>query len=159
MNSVLQNPLRLLVSNMFEALIIILFLSIAFVYCFNLIRIQQLQNQLTAQAKLTADYQQELADMQAQLKFLKASALGVGDRVLEVVKTMHSDREHLKLVEISESVPAKPVPTIDEDKLYRQQADRVLKGRQLPNAEASNISRSEAELVALLAGRQRQKAD
>ena len=159
MNSVRRNPLRLLVSNMFEALIIILFLSIVFVYCFHLIRIQQLQNQLSDQAKLNLEYQQELADIHTQLKFLKASALGVGDRVLEVEKTMHSDPGHLKLVEISELEPAKPMPAIDEDQLYRQQADRVLKGRQLPNAEASNISRSEAELVALLAGRQRQNAD
>ncbi len=114
------------------------------VYIQGQIRERKLQKLLEHQQRETLAMQERLDGLEQRSEFLRNSALGVGDRLIGVEKKVQHELQ--EQVAHNSQFVAQP----SEEQLYRQQADRLLKGRQLPSTPAGGVSRSEAKLMALV---------
>ena len=106
--------------------------------------LSQLEQLLEYEQQQKLAMQERLDGLEQKAEFLRNSALGVGDRLIGVEKKIQQELQ--EQVAYNSQLMAQP----SEEQLYRQQADRLLKGRQLPSTPAGGVSRSEAKLMALV---------
>ena len=106
---------------------------------FLLLQIQRMKHtQFNLQQEKQA-LESRLKSLESKIEFLNTGSVGIGQRLMNTEKRLHQALERQEDLAHNSS-----------EQLYRRQADRVLKGRELDVAEEESPSRSEAKLMALV---------
>ena len=107
-----------------------------------LILMFQLQKMRSQQRHLSEQKQAleaRVKSLESKIDFLSTGSLGIGQRLMNAEKRLNQAME--KQNEMSQG---------NMDQLFQKQADRVLKGKQVPDDIDASLSRSEAKLMALV---------
>ncbi len=87
-----------------------------------------------------------IASLEAKIEVLQTGAKGMGQRLMLAEKKLHQTQERQD-----------DIASNNSEQLFRRQADRLLKGRSLPEEDEA-VSRSEAKLMALVGGKPQEKS-
>lgn len=107
-----------------------------------LILLLQLQKMKRSQKDLADEkmaLENRIKSLESKIEFLNTGSMGIGQRLMNTEKKLHQAME--KQNEISQN---------NMSHLFQRQADRVLKGKKVPDNEDNCPSRSEAKLMALV---------
>jgi hypothetical protein len=106
-------------------------------------RTRQSQQALLEEKKLL---EARIKNLESRIELLDTGAKGMGHRLMLAEKKLNLTIERQD-----------DLSSTNNDQLLRRQADRLLKGRNLPE-EADAVSRSEAKLMALVGGKPQEKS-
>lgn len=106
-------------------------------------RTRQSQQALLEEKKLL---EARIKNLESRIELLDTGAKGIGHRLMLAEKKLNLTIERQD-----------DLSSTNNDQLLRRQADRLLKGRNLPE-EADAVSRSEAKLMALVGGKPQEKS-
>ncbi|HVL01120.1 MAG TPA: hypothetical protein VM553_14985 [Dongiaceae bacterium] len=87
-----------------------------------------------------------IRNLENRIELLDTSSKGIGQRLMVAEKKLNLTMERQD-----------DLASNNSDQLLRRQADRLLKGRSLPE-ETEAVSRSEAKLMALVGGKPQEKS-
>ncbi len=106
---------------------------------FLLLQVQKMKHgQLMLQREKQA-LESRLKSLESKIEFLNTGSVGIGQRLMTAEKRLNKALERQDDLVHS-----------NNDQLFRRQADRVLKGREVETVEDDVPSRSEAKLMALV---------
>ncbi len=118
-------------------LIIVVTLSSAMLYLLtHLLKLRAQQQQLHSDKK---ELESRLKSLESKVNFLNTGSLGIGQRLMSAEKRLNQAVE--KQNEMFQG---------DREQLFQKQANRVLKGKQVPDDASTTLSRSEVKLMALV---------
>ena len=106
---------------------------------FLLLQVQKKKKKKKQLADEKRALESRIKSLESKIDFLSTGSMGIGQRLMNTEKKLHQAME--KQNEMSQG---------NIGNLFQRQADRVLKGKKIPDDDVASPSRSEAKLMALV---------
>ncbi|MCG8538055.1 MAG: hypothetical protein MI808_23455 [Pseudomonadales bacterium] len=106
---------------------------------FLLLQVQKMKHNQKQLADEKRALESRIKSLESKIDFLSTGSMGIGQRLMNTEKKLHQAME--KQNEMSQG---------NIGNLFQRQADRVLKGKKIPDDDVASPSRSEAKLMALV---------
>ena len=106
---------------------------------FLLLQVQKMKHNQKQLADEKRALESRIKSLESKIDFLSTGSMGIGQRLMNTEKKLHQAME--KQNEMSQG---------NIGNLVQRQADRVLKGKKIPDDDVASPSRSEAKLMALV---------